>query len=71
MENDEVALVEFVGDIFPRQIVRRRVDQLRSFDHGGGLRQPGGIPEALDLALHLIARTGAAVIAIERGGLEK
>ena len=71
VEDHQIAFVEFMRNIVPRQVVRRCVDQLRSFDHSGGLGQPGGIPEALDLALHLIARARAAVIAVERRGLEE
>src|SRR6201992_4050317 len=37
----------------------------------GGVRQPGRIPERTDLALHLVARARAAVITVERRGLEE
>ena len=51
--------------------VRRRVDKLAAFDQGGRLGEPGRIPERADFAARLIARAGAAVEAVERGGLKK
>ena len=44
---------------------------LRARHHRRGLGQPGGKPEALHFALHLVARAGAAVIAVEGRGLEE
>ena len=44
---------------------------LRARHHRGGLGQPGRKPERLDLALHLVARAGAAVIAVEGRGLQE
>ena len=46
-------------------VVRRAVEQLASGHQRGGLRQPGGIPEAGDFAPRLVARAGAAVEAVK------
>ena len=46
-------------------LMRRRVDQAAVFDKGRRLREPGRIPERLDLPFGLIARTGAAIETIE------
>ena len=51
--------------------VRRGVDQLAVLDQGRGLSEPGGVPEALDLAPRLVARAGAPVEAVERGSLKE
>src|ERR1700743_73038 len=58
-------------DVLERGLVRRRVDELGARHHGGGLRQPGGEPERLHLALHLIARAGPAVVAVEGRRLQE
>src|SRR5207248_5551660 len=44
---------------------RRRVNQLAVGQEGRRLSQPSRVPERADLALGLIARTGAAVEAVE------
>ena len=51
-------------DVGEAQPMRRRVDQLRIRNEGGGLRKPGRIPEGANLAPHLIARAGAAIEAV-------
>src|SRR5471032_1715175 len=58
-------------DVLEGQVVRRGVDQPRSGHHGRGLGQPGGKPEALHFPLHLVARAGAAVVTLERRGLQE
>ncbi|CAM2845564.1 hypothetical protein BUGL105410_06085 [Burkholderia gladioli] len=47
-----------------RQIVGGRVEHAAAGHQGGGLGQPGGIPERADLALGLVARAGAAIEAV-------
>ena len=59
------------SDVGEAEPVRRRVDQLGALDQRGGLRQPGRIPERLDLAPVLIARAGSAIEALERRRLQK
>ena len=44
-----------------------RVRPARIRNHGGGLSKPSRIPEGLDLALHLVARPGAAIRLIVGG----
>ena len=51
-----------VVELEPR---RRRVDQLAVGEEGRRLGEPSRVPERADLALGLIARTGAAVEAVE------
>src|SRR5579862_3629607 len=71
VRDDEVEILRLRHDLTQRCLVRRRVDQLGVLDQGGGLRQPGRIPEALDLALGLVARARAAVEAVERRCLQE
>ena len=71
VQHDEVAVDRFGRDVLEFQPVRRRVDQFRPFDQRGRLGEPGRIPERSDFAAHLIARAGAAIVAVERGGLQK
>ncbi len=44
---------------------RRSVDQSAARNQGSRLGQPGRVPERADLALGLVARSGAAVEAVE------
>ena len=53
------------------KVVRRRVDQLRALDQRRGLGEPRRIPERAHLALHLVARAGAAIVAVEGWSLQK
>ena len=71
VNDDQLMRLHVFLDVLEGKIVRRRVDQARARHHRRGLGQPGGKPEALDLALHLVARAGAAVIAVEGRGLEE
>src|SRR5690606_2574083 len=57
--------------IIPRQVMRRRIEQAAAFDQGGGLCQPGGIPEGTNLPLRLVARASAAVEALPRGRIDE
>src|SRR4030095_4535602 len=45
--------------------VRGTVEELCTWDKSGGLCQPGGIPERSNFASCLIARSGAAIEAVE------
>ena len=71
VNDDQFMGLQIVDDVREFQLVRRGVDQLGALDHRRGLGQPGRIPEGFDLALHLIARAGPAVVAVERGRLQK
>ena len=71
VDDDQLMRLHVLLDVLEGQIVRRRVDQARARHHRGGLGQPGGKPEALHLPLHLVARAGAAVIAVEGRSLEE
>ena len=71
VDDDQLMRLHVFLDVLEGQIVRRRVDQARARHHRGGLGQPGGKPEALHFALHLVARAGAAVIAVKGRGLEE
>jgi len=66
-----ITLAQLVQNLVQRDAGGRGVDQLRSRNQGGRLRQPGREPEGFDLALGLIAGAGAAVEAVaeEVGGL--
>src|SRR5262252_1438404 len=50
---------------------RRRIDQLAVRHKGGRLGEPGREPERADLALGLVAGTGAAIKPIKRGRVEE
>ena len=71
VQHDEIALSRLRRDVGEAEPVRRRVDQLRAFDQRGRLRQPGRIPERLDLAAHLVAGARSAIEALERRRLQK
>ena len=71
VEHDQVLAPDVGFDVLEGEIMRRRVDQLRALDHRRRLGQPRRIPERAHLALHLVARAGAAVIAVEGWSLQK
>src|SRR6185437_10556150 len=71
VDNNQLMRLHVLLDVLEGELVRRRVDQARAWDHGRRLRQPGGKPETLYFALHLIARAGAAVITVEGRSLEE
>ena len=71
MHDDEVVVLHLRRDIVPLQAMGRGIDELGVLDQCGRLRQPGRIPEGLHLTLHLVAGTGAAVVAVEGRSLKK
>ena len=71
VQHDEIVVPRARRHFGELGAVRRRVDQLRAFDQSGRLGEPGRVPERADFAARLIARAGAAVEAVERGGLKK
>ena len=71
VEHDQVFAADVAFDVLEGEIVRRRVDQLRAFDECRGLGQPCRIPERAHFALHLVARAGAAVVAVKGWSLQK
>ncbi len=71
VEHHQIVVLGDLDHLGQTLAMRRRVDQPAALDHGGGLGQPGGIPERLDLALGLVAGAGAAVETVERGSLEE
>ena len=71
VQHHEIAVLDLRQHVGEAEPVRRRVDQLGALDQRGGLRQPGRIPERLDLAAVLIARAGSAIEALERRRLQK
>ena len=71
VQHHEIAVLDLRQDVGEAEPVRRRVDQLGALDQRGGLRQPGRIPERLDLAPVLIARAGSAIETLERRRLQK
>ena len=61
-------VIKFLGDgqaFVLLDVVRRAVEQFAAGHERGGLREPGRIPIAGDFTLRLVARTGAAVIAVK------
>ena len=71
MDDDEVVTLHLWEDVVELQPMRRGIDQLRVCAQGGGLGQPGRIPEGAHLARILVARAGAPVEAFEGRGLEE
>ena len=71
VQHDQVFAADIAFDVLEREIMRRRVDQLGAFDECRGLRQPRRIPERAHFALHLVARAGAAVVAVKGWSLQK
>ena len=71
MHDDQVEVARGRRDIGELQAVRWRVDELAARDQRRRLGEPGRIPEGSDLAPRLVARTRAAVEAIERGRLQE
>ena len=71
VHHDHVVILHLGRDVGELQLVRGRVDQLRVLDQRRRLGQPGRVPEGLHFALHLVARAGAAVVAVEGRGLEE
>ena len=65
MHHHEIATHGLGHDVFKFELVRRRVDKFGVLDQRCRLGQPGGEPEGLDLAAHLIARAGAAIESVE------
>src|SRR5499433_2743643 len=58
----------YVGKL---QLVWWRIDQLAVSDQSCRLREPGREPKRANLAPGLIARSGAAIKALEGGGLQE
>ena len=71
VKHHEVEVVGLGHDLGKLDVVGRRVDELRVRHQGGGLRQPGRVPERLDLALGLVAGAGTAIEAVEGGSLQE
>jgi len=71
VQHDEVVVADVLGHLREFDAVARRIDQLRILDQGGGLREPGRIPERAHFAPRLVARAGTAVEAVERRRLKK
>ncbi len=71
VHDHEVAARRLGRDVLEPEPVRRRVDQLRAFDQRGRLGEPGRVPERAHLAPHLVARAGAAVVAVKGRRLQE
>src|SRR5450432_1081082 len=71
MQHREIVVLRERQDVFQRQVVRRRVDQLAVLDKCCRLREPCRIPERAHLAFRLVARTRAAVETVEGRALKK
>ncbi len=65
VHHHELAVLQLRDDVLELQAMRRCVDQLRALHECGRLREPSRVPEGAHLALHLVARAGATVIAVE------
>ncbi len=66
-ENEEL---EFLGDLdgfVSRDVMRRRVEQLGTLQHSGGIGQPDGVPVGFDFAGCGPAGTGATVKVLKGG----
>ncbi len=71
MQHGKLIVVRERQDFCERQSPRRCVDQAAVRDQRGRLRQPGRIPERSDLALGLVAGSGATVETLERRRIQK
>ncbi len=71
MHHDQVEVARARREVGELQAVRRRVDELAARDQCRRLGEPGRIPEGSDLAPRLVARSRAAVEAIERWRLQE
>ncbi len=71
VDDDEIVLLGNVERRLHRQPVSRRVEHPAIRHQRRGLREPRRIPERADLALRLITRTGSAIEAVIRRGLQK
>jgi hypothetical protein len=71
MQHDEVAIRRFGRDVLECEPVGGRIDEFGVGKERGRLREPGRVPEGLDLAARLIARACSAVETVERRGLQK
>ena len=65
MEHRQLVFPGDRQDLIELEPRRRSVDQLAVGQEGRRLGEPGRVPERADLAFGLIARTGAAVEAVE------
>ncbi len=71
VDDDQFIVSGDIQRLLHGQAVGRCVEHPAARHQRGGLRQPGRVPERLDLALGLIARARAAVEAVEGRGLEE
>ena len=67
VDDDVVVVLRVLEAVLDVDVMGRTVEQPGVGDERGGLGEPGWIPEAGDFAPGLVARTRAAVKAIETG----
>src|SRR5579875_4226763 len=70
-EHKELKALGRLDDLGGRDVVRRRVQQLRALEHSGGISEPDGVPVGLDFAGGRPARTCATVEVLKRGRIQK
>ena len=66
-----IVVLGFFKALFDIDVMRRAIHQFRVRHQRGWLGQPGRIPKAGDFAPRLVARTGAAIEAVEGGRTEE
>src|SRR5438046_2711854 len=71
MDHDQVVIFRLRDRAGEVVIMGRRIEQARAWNHAGGIRQPGRIPERPDLAGGLVSGTGAAVEIVVGGRIEE
>ena len=70
-EDEKFISLGDLNRLFRGNVMRRRIQQPRPFNHPGRISQPNRIPIGLDFTRSRPARTGAAVEALKRRWIQK
>ena len=70
-KNQQLVVLTNANGLFRRNVVRRSIQQARSFEHARGIREPDRIPVGLDFARGRPARTRASIEVFKRRRIQK
>jgi hypothetical protein len=70
-QHQEPVVLADLDGLFRADVMRRSVEHAGTFQHAGRIGQPHRVPVGLNLASSRPTRTGAAVVILERGWIQK